>query len=938
METKQTTPIHWAWFAVLAIVGVIQQFRPPVEQPEVQHAWVQVGLMVLSIGLSIIAGRMLAKKNTSVLDDQPTTLASRGSYTNWLIGVRLIGFVFCYAGLREMRKEKVEGAGKGGGDPEQDVIYEAGWHVLSTGPLYCLRRIVQAGQTIMSGPITRDSHPSGTVVDLGNEGSFTIYWGDFDQPVNSFLGDQFGVYSRWPGAAYIVWNKKRLGTSATWPQIEYVVEKRPAFSLLTQSPAWSEGNFTISTDPVQAVLDVNSNANQQVGYLEVEGDATQRFLPKGQLEVANMGAFDGTYRILRTETVKFPIGVMTVNGFQQFVLRTRIFLIGGTDGAVAAGDVNHYVNDNDVGANIAHVIAELLFAPAPLGLGKDPNGLEPWDLDSLEALGVEADTDKWRSSVLGTEGETAEALLGNILQDHGIMLPIDTNSGALTFKRVRFPTGTLRNLGADIYSGNLPEVEVVQGENPVDRIMFSFSDNRQNYTEMTITVDDDGQASYEENVRSRKVGIQSTVVFETAAKLAELRSPEELSHGAEFRLDGSRDARDIIPGDAILGDGFDEVLRVISVGINPLSERVKLSVLPDFYGARKTDFISNQGNVPDPPLPPLPDESLIWAEVPEQLLGGFPNTQRVVVAHIRAHNQISFASVWFSPDNTSYTLETTDTFFQTGGTLADSLPADSLPFIEQGPTYSELGPDNSALTQDLSADPANFGAGRQICLIQSSAGTELCYLQRATVVAAGVRRLDGLARARFDTRALEHPAGARVFIFDVDAITSLTDVLLVPQADLYVKTQPGTSGGQVLLSAVVEYGERLSGKGQVPITPDYAFVVAPQLAVPAYATGEDVTVSWALSTGSVGTGAGQQNAGTALAAPTIPGTVLIELLNTADVVQASKTVAATDTQVTFTNAEITAALGAQVTHKYRITHIANGFASNPSPALTVTKL
>lgn len=905
-----------------------------------QAGWVQVGLLVLSVGLSILAGKMLAKKSDSpVKDDSPTTLATRGSYMSWFIGIRSVGPVFCWAGDREKRKEKVEGGGKGGDTPEQDVFYEAGWHVLGVGPCEALHKIVQGGKVIFNGPITRESHPSGTTVNLGKEGSFRIFWGEELQPINTFLGgaERVTINSRWPFMCYIEWNKKRLGGSPVWPLVEYVLERRPSTGLLTDSEPWYEPNLTL-TGPTYGLTGFVSSADENVGYLEVSGDRTAFFKTRTFVQLTGNGLPNGQYEVLRSTTVLVTVG-MTLNGYPIKETRTRVFLQGGTLGANAAGTIQVYEADDSDGANIAHSIAELLFAPFPQGMAHDPDGLEPWDLPSLEALGVEAEDDEWRASLYGSEGETGEALLGAALQDHGTMLPIDTVTGKLSFRRVRFPTGTLPNLSSSIYANSLPEIETMHGERPVDKLIFAFKDRARNFGDMTIAIDEDGQANYEEQQRARKVPIVSTVQFFTAAALAELRSPEELAAAGEFRMEASREARDLIPGDAILADGFEEVLRVTSVGVDPLSERVKVNVLPDFYGARKTDFVNGNGGGEPVIEDPEQDAQADWIEVPEQLLGGIGiGEQTILVPHIRAHNQISFASLWLSADDITYTLWGNDPFIQTGGVLQTSLSSTGPTFVVQGPNYDERGPDNGSLTQDLSADPTNWLLGRQLAVIVSTAGVEICFLQRATIVMAGVRRLDGLLRARWDTRKLDHPAGAKVYIFDRDAILPVSDALLQPLVDLYVKTQPGTTAGQVSLSAVPPIGEELAGKGVVPIRPDYVHLRAPRKSVPAYATGEGVTVSWALSSGSPGTGAGGQNAGLILGDPVIPGTVLVELLTTGDVVVATKSVDADTTELTFSNAEIVAALGSEVNFKLRATHIANGQVSLASPSLTVTKV
>jgi len=926
--------------------GCILQFGSPfgsevVDPSGPQKAWVQLAWLVISIGLSILAGQMLAKKSDSpIQSDKPTTLSIRGSFTPWHVGIRRVGPVFCWAGDREIRKESAGGGGKGGGDaPEVDVYYEAGWHVLGIGPMFALHEIIQGGSVIFKGPITAESHPSGTTVDLGKEGSFTIYWGEPTQPTNTFLGNanRVSITSRWPHACYVVWNKKRLA-GQTWNILDYVLERRPSAGNLSQSQSWYEPNRTL-TGPSDTVVAVLANANEDIGYLQVVGDRTARYKPTFDVEVTDCGIPDGTYEVLRSEVVQIQSGS---SPFFIYTPNTRIFLQGGTAGAAlgASPNIQVWEEDNTDGANIAHVIDELLFAEWPLGLQLDPaHVVESWDMDSLEDLGVEAETNNWRAAILGTQGETAEAMLGAMLQDHGTMLPIDTTSGHMLFQRVRYPSGALVAFVDDIYADRFPEIETVHGEQPVDRLIFAFSDRDNQYGDMTIAIDEDGQASYAEHQRARKVPIVSTTLFSTAAALSELRSPEELAPGAQFRLDASREARDLLPGQAITAEGFDEVLRVVSVAIDPLTERVELTVIPDFYGVPLSDFITNEGGTAGEPEDPAIDEAFKWVEIPEQLLGStFPATSYVMVPRIRANGNISFSSIHFSEDNSTYTLKGNDTNVQTGGTLDSALSATGPSYLAQGPVFTELGPDNSAAA-DYSADLTSWGLGRQLAVIVSSAGTEICIVQKTTIVSATQRRLDGLARACYDTRKLAHPAGAVVFIVDPDSITEFTDGLLVPGGDLWVKSQPGTSGGQVSLDSVPPFGNEVVGKGQVPIAPDYVHVRAPYRNSRTFKTGNDITIGWAISTGTKQTGCGGQNAGQVVGTPVVPGAIQIDFLTTGDVVMGTYSVSGEVAEFTYDNASLVADFGSEpASFKARVTHVANGYSSPVSPSLTITRV
>lgn len=888
---------------------------------------VTIGYMVVSLALSLLAGLLLKPKSKSpIQDDKPTTLTIRGSYMSWFIGRRQVGPIFAWAGDREKRKEKASGGGKGGGTPKTDVWYEAGWHQLAVGPLYALHHIIEGGKVIFSGPITSVSHPSGSTVQIDEAQSFTIYWGEIDQPVNSFLAasTRVNVSSRWPFCAYIVWNKKRLGASPTWQVIDYDVERRPAGGILTQSDPWYEPTATLDGPTANIIGSVASGA-PDTGYLEMAGDFTAPLDAGRPVRITGNALPDGDYTVRRVTTVLVIVGTNPYNGLPLYATRTRLFLETGTAGANSSGTVQAYTFASDDGANIAHATAEMLYAEYPQGLELDPDGPESWDMESLEELGVEAEDEGWRASIIAVDGEEANAILGGILQDHGTMLPIDTATGHLKFQRCREPSGTLPNISLDHEAESLPEIESLHGERPVDQMVFSFTDRDHGYSDMTISVDEDGQMSYMEYARPRKVGISSTVHFYTAGALSELRSQEELAGGGVIKLQANRGARELIPGQAIICASFDEVMRVSAVQVDPLSETVNLEIIPDFYGARKSDFVNEPGGGTPVLEDPAQDLQFAEVEVPEQLLS--TEEMFIMVPRIRAHAQITDAAIHISRDNTTYTQLGEESGVATGGATDVAMLATGKNYLANGPTFGLLGPD-IATAQDLSADPTNFGIGRQLCVIVSTAGIEICFVEKLTAVSGSQYRLDGLLRARYDTRKLAHPVGAQVYVFSDTTLTAFDDALLQPGEDLYTKSQPFTPGGTVPLSAIPPYADTLRGKGLVPIDPEGLRVTAPFKGVNVYQTGDDVTVNWSWSSAtSAITGAGFQNAGTAIGLPTLKGAFFVELLTPGDVLVSSETVNVA--QQTFTAAELAAAPISNGNFKVRVTHTYNGYSSNP---------
>lgn len=190
-------------------------------------------MLALSYGASALAASLQdkPKQKNFARDDKPTTLADRGSYIPLVIGRRSIGYIFGWAGNRQVVPE-VTGStgGKGGGSSKktyQQIYREDGWHVLCVGPALALHAIRQGGVKIFDETIDSGSTPSGSIIDLGKEGAFQIFWGECDQAINTRLGAGIGINSQWPHICSVYWISKRLGPSARWDTIDYEIEVTP---------------------------------------------------------------------------------------------------------------------------------------------------------------------------------------------------------------------------------------------------------------------------------------------------------------------------------------------------------------------------------------------------------------------------------------------------------------------------------------------------------------------------------------------------------------------------------------------------------------------------------------------------------------------------------------------------------------------------------------
>lgn len=189
----------------------------------------------------------------SEFDNRPTPLASRGVYLPVVYGRGLVAPAFCWTGDRitEKVEQDVGGCGMGGSAPSSLIYKEAAMQVLCLGPVWKLHRISQNGKPLYKTPISSVSTDSNYVAsgsavtistDEGGTETFYIYWGENDQPVNTWLGDadRIGVSSRWPNVCYIVWRRKTLGPSPNWPNLEFEVETKVASQFAGSNPVIAE--------------------------------------------------------------------------------------------------------------------------------------------------------------------------------------------------------------------------------------------------------------------------------------------------------------------------------------------------------------------------------------------------------------------------------------------------------------------------------------------------------------------------------------------------------------------------------------------------------------------------------------------------------------------------------------------------------------------------
>jgi hypothetical protein len=902
--------------AALIALGLYLHSQEAVITPgEPQLAWVQVGMFALSVGMSWLAGRLLEKENKALAqDDKPTSTATRGAFLPRVIGRRRVGTVIGWVGDRFKRKEA---AGKKGNPlkPEVEIWRESAWHMLAVGPGSCLNAINQNGCDIFVGPITPDSHPSGSVIDLGSEGSFAIYWGEIDQPQNDFLGDaarvpEMGVTSRWPNTMYIQWIAKRLSEQPVWPLLVYDITVNPAETHLSDTTAVMPATLTL--DGATVAVDSVTTGVQGTGKFRVLGNVASLFSNKGTVESALDSTFpDGSFSLLKMET--------SIVGFNVF---TDFFPIGGIVAATGDGTLQAYSEAPDDGINPAHILADLWFSKWPHGIAQPTS---KFDLQSLEDFGTLCVTEGLKFSMIAKDGQNLRSVMASLHQDAGVVLPIDFTTGLLKFQPVRAPTGPIPNIpgGAII---ELPQKDKNHGPKKSDRLVFTFADRENNFREMPIGINDSGQATFMEFFRSRSVRLPSIINFGSANVAAERRSQEELGGGYDLKLVTNRGTRILLPGTQVTADDIDEVMLIMAVEADVLSDKVTLSCIPDFLGAKKSDFVQIQAPIASPVVAVQPDPQFQPIEWPEWLSG---QSQQITLARLRAHAQVTGGITHISGDDVTFIDKGEDTSIMQGGVLTEALDITDTYYIAQGPQFTALGPDIASVL-DLTSDNTGWRGGRQLCLI----GSELFFLEAITAIGGDVYRLDGLIRARYDTRVEAHSIGAEVYIIQDDDGLPVVDPLIAPSTTLYTKSQ-AVGRGVDNIAVVPSESIALYGKGirPVPVSDIRFDTLSDPAGVSTHSwvgTGStDLDITWGYFTPqAAGSGAGFSGAGTPQGAATPEGDFIIEILDSIDVLVNSYT--STTNTFTYTEvdrlADFTAA--EPTVFKARVTQLRAGLSSD----------
>lgn len=903
-----------------------------VDPQEPELAWIQVGLILVSVALSYLTARLSAPKveqQSPIKDTKPTTASSRGSWIPWVLGEARLAPVVCWVGNRSTETEGAgSSGGKGGGGTPSGggtlIYYEEAVHVLCIGPGYKLGRIWSDGTLIFSGSIDQSSHPTGSTIDLEDGNEFVIRWGEEDGPMSSWLNTRLGVNSRWPKLMMVLWTNKRLGTAARWPSLEYEVQVRPSsYSLETTQP-WIYGLFTATSNVFSIVSAVDGDAGQ--GIIRISGDHLDVIKPGVFISVAGNAIDDAEYEVFTGE-------------YNSGTDRTQIYLVEPLEGSNNNGTVTVLKESDAGGVNYGHAIYSLLFRSYPEGLGLD---LEDFDLTSLSEIGALCVTEGVACAVKALNGESARAILSGLLQDLGVVISLDPNTGLYRFVAIRAANSSddIVPIPEGAILAPIPEYTTDLNERDSDRLQYSYDDKLRAYREGTIVLDADYHARFVGHKKQTAVRIPTAIYYSIVKKIAARRQQEAFASTVVIELVVNRGGQRLYPGRLISIPDYPVALRIMTKESVPLSAAIKLEVVEDFYGIDpstldETNDVDDEESDTGVILAlsePLPDAAATWIETPKALSPYMPS---IVPLHIRLDKSTSMHAIWSSRDGSSYMALGRSIAHRPGGLLVNALTAAG-PMVRNDVEIDAVGPD-IALTQDLTGDDMGWLSGKQWAVITDSSGYEICFLQSITAVSGSVFRLNGLIRARYGTDLRAFAADTTVvYIVDSSQLFSLRHPSLVPGTNLHVKIQT-FSPSAMSLSRLPAITRTFKGVAVVPLAPVNLRCQRRKGQPNSYISGDDIGIKWDYRPGSNLAGAGWTLAGRKSSPIPAGGFFTLTLLDSMGATVDTKRIEG-DPSYTLDNAELSSLFSGEPAElQISVSHTDRGFTS-PATTITVTKV
>ena len=480
--------------------------------------------------------------------------------------------------------------------------------------------------------------------------------------------------------------------------------------------------------------------------------------------------------------------------------------------------------EQETGWNPALCILIMLMDESPIGCAI-PNCRV--DFLSFNAVGEAMESEGLAANLLIQDGQTAENVIGGILEDIGAMLyEVNGKIGIRLVRKVNNPI----DIDDSVMLPPYEEIDRFHRVTQSDQIVFTYANQNRDFAGDIVNIEDDAASLTGTRRRQRRVALTIATTEAVAWKIANRRIQENFAPFAKYGIKFIRDFKAMLPGEVVrhpvLGD-----LRLIETRFDATTPTTDALFVQDVYG--------QAGNYTDPDdgssgggttEPPLPDLLFRVVEIPRLLLmrGNYTGTITVFsVFRIRRRNSVSRATIYRGQNTLDFVAVTSTTKRQFGGFLAKAISDDS-PYSSDGIVIDIFGSGFNDLTDadkrkhalDIAAwipvtsASAIYNGG--ITVVLGKIGLEeVCYATSIQPEAyANIDgknslvvkyRIKGLIRSRMTTKITRHLAGVSVFVYqsssaDQNPLTMTGTI--APNLLAYHKDRTANANGQqITLSA-----------------------------------------------------------------------------------------------------------------------------------------
>ena len=727
----------------------------------------------------------------------------------------------------------------------------------------------------------------------------------------------------------ILWDVKDLGQSRQWPRLEYEVVC-PCYSEISTTPPEvpriPQGNLTYTWDEAVEASLLPPVPGGASGPLPFYYSIVRQHSSLPTLHVGGNFGVETLYRrgsaigvaipdaVAPTVSTQIPIiaglGLSGLWQWKFFQILEAVFIGGSVSGVyltlgselpsdsklLGGWEPGSYTPTSPInrvvvvplntlksdGVNPIHMIDQLLFSKFPYGASRDRSKFNSLSIEvAAEILQSEA----IRGGLTIADGESLDGPLSAIMQDIGLMIPFDPETGLYTFRLLRYGEDG-PDLGADILI-EYPENETVRGDRPIDTIAFTFRDRDRAYREVPIKVIDGGQLQENESQRAQKAPIVVTCDRDSVSRIAPRRGQEALGNLSTLKFLANHEAFSAVPASrfrcSLVDPGM--LFVVVDVKRDDRSGRVEIGALVDTYdapvassGDRAALFLDEPARSPRNDGTATSLDDFFALEVPRGLAAGSRRVS-MFLCGARMASATASAGFWLSRDGLSFYWHGNGPIVM-AGELTDDLLSSGLSVDESSVGFTSNFQEDASTIEDLTLNEASWRAGRQVLLI----GSEVIFLRNGLVTVAGEPcegELSGLIRGRAGTLKQTHAAGTPFLVVLSHRVVPQTSDVFLPGTTLHYKAVAVETRKVESLDAVTEKTVAVQGLAMRPLTP--SAVRLPGFASSYSASADPIRIDWCYHSFEFPmTGFGNQPCGAASGLSKPAGHFVVKLYNGID--------------------------------------------------------